>query len=213
MKTYSVYSILFLFCSFWLQGQEARINIYADHVFADQFSSYFGSGNFFDGRVEEGFRWGAGLEYQLPGNSSFELQYLREETKAPTRYSTFAGGVERTDFELTLNYILLNSTRYFPLNQRVEAFFGGGLGLGLIYVDNPDTLSSDQSTKFAWQVRGGANLWLNPYIAIKLQASLVSVVQAVGGGLYFGTGGAGLSFDSYSTIYQFGLGGGLVFRI
>jgi hypothetical protein len=43
--------------------------------------------------------------------------------------------------------------------------------------------------------------------------NLLSAVQAVGGGLYFGTGGAGAGVSGFSTFYQFSLGGGLVFKI
>jgi hypothetical protein len=45
-----------------------------------------------------------------------------------------------------------------------------------------------------------------------LQAQLQSAVQAFGGGLFVGTGGVGAGVNSYSTIMQFGLGGGLVFK-
>jgi hypothetical protein len=31
--------------------------------------------------------------------------------------------------------------------------------------------------------------------------------------LYFGTGGAGAGLSSYSSMLQFGLGGGLVFKL
>ena len=37
--------------------------------------------------------------------------------------------------------------------------------------------------------------------------------QGFGGGAYFGTGGAGFALSSYSSIYQFGLGGGLTFKL
>jgi hypothetical protein len=49
-------------------------------------------------------------------------------------------------------------------------------------------------------------------IGIKLQAQLLSAVQSLGGGIFVGTGGVGAGVASYSTLYQFGLGGGLVFR-
>ena len=35
----------------------------------------------------------------------------------------------------------------------------------------------------------------------------------MGGGLYFGTGGAGAGVSTYSSYYQFNLGGGLVFKL
>lgn len=48
---------------------------------------------------------------------------------------------------------------------------------------------------------------------IRLQAQLLSPVQAAGGGFYFGTGGSGIGVSTYSSIYQFNLGGSLVFRL
>jgi hypothetical protein len=38
-------------------------------------------------------------------------------------------------------------------------------------------------------------------------------VQGAGGGLYFGTGGAGAGVSTYSSMLQFGLGGGLTFAL
>jgi hypothetical protein len=59
----------------------------------------------------------------------------------------------------------------------------------------------------------GSNIWFSKSAGIKLNVGMQSVTQAAGGGLYFGSGGgvsAGL--ESYSTIYQFTIGGGLIFR-
>jgi hypothetical protein len=75
--------------------------------------------------------------------------------------------------------------------------------------------ASDNAAKFAWGVRGGANLYPGgdkARVGLKLQVGLVSPVQAVGGGLFFGTGGAGAGITTFSTMTQFALGGGLVFR-
>jgi hypothetical protein len=56
-------------------------------------------------------------------------------------------------------------------------------------------------------------VWAGEKFGIKLQAQLTSVSQGAGGGLYFGTGGAGVGLSTYSSIYQFGLGGGLTFKL
>ncbi|THD66268.1 porin family protein [Robertkochia marina] len=205
----------FLFCFYFsLQAQEIRLNTYADYVFQDRFSSYFGNNSYFEGKVEDGFRWGAGVEFLMGQGTALELQYLRQDTKAPTSYRGGGfGSVQFTNFDLGINYIMLNSTRYFSYNKPIEPFLSGGIGLGIFNIKNPEQRISDSATKFAWQIRGGANLWLSPRLAFRVQASLMSVVQAVGGGAYFGTGGSGISFNSYSTIYQFALGGGIVFKI
>ena len=87
-----------------------------------------------------------------------------------------------------------------------------GLGVALINSKDPADNRSKSSTNFAWQLRGGAIIWATEKVGVKLQAQLQSAVQSVGGGVYFGTGGAGAGVSTFSTLLQFGLGGGLVFN-
>jgi len=42
---------------------------------------------------------------------------------------------------------------------------------------------------------------------------LLSAVQSLGGSFYFGTGGSGAGVSAYSTMYQWGLGGGLTLKL
>lgn len=95
----------------------------------------------------------------------------------------------------------------------VEGFGGLMAGMVVASITNPDTNGNTTPTKFAWGIRGGANIWASEKVAIKLQIQLLSAVQSMGGGLYFGTGGVGAGVSSYSSIYQFGLGGGLTFAL
>jgi hypothetical protein len=113
-----------------------------------------------------------------------------------------------------VSYIMLGGVRYFTvMSDKVQPY--GGLMLGVAVYDNksPDSGDPTSATKFAWGARLGTNIWLSEKVGIKLQAYLVSAVQGAGGGFYFGTGGAGAGVSTYSTLYQFGLGGGLVVRL
>lgn len=204
---------ILLLSPLFLIAQEIRINTYADYAFKDKFDDTFANGGFYQGRIEDGFRWGAGLEYLIQGKTAIELQYLRQDTNVPLTYriNRFED-VEFTDLDLAMNYILLNSTRYFPVNPQIEPFVGGGLGIGIFSAKSAE-FSGDSETKFAWQVRGGVNLWISDAVAFRVQATLISVVEAVGGGIYIGTGGISTNVSTYSTIYQFALGGGLVFKM
>ncbi len=216
MKKLIIGAIAFLGMTILGQAQEIRLNTYAGYVFKDKVDSYYSSSSYFEGTIQDGFRWGAGLEVHIPNRGAVEIQYLRQETNAPTRYADggFLGGVPQfTDFDLTINYILLNGTRYVPTGGAFEPFFGAGFGLGIFNVTNPENGNDRSSTKFTWQLRGGSNIWLGDRVAIRVQASLLSAVQAVGGGLYFGTGGGGAGLSTYSSMYQFGFDGGLVFRL
>lgn len=198
------------------QAQELRLNTYAGYVFQDKVDSYYSSSSYFEGTIEESLRWGLGIEYKIDANKAFELQYLRQDTNAPITYQDggyLGGALQNTNFDAAMNWIMLNGTNYIQINETVEPFIGGGIGMGIYNVENPDNGNSDGGTKFAWAIRGGSNFWVSENVAIRIQANLMSAVQSVGGGIYFGTGGTGAGLSTYSTMYQFGFDGGLVIRI
>ncbi|MEB2775174.1 porin family protein [Algoriphagus sp. D3-2-R+10] len=197
-------------------GQEFRINTYAGYVFKDKVDSYYSSSSFFNGQIQDGLRWGAGIEYHIPDRGAIEIQYLRQDTNAPTVFQDagiMGGQMQNINFDMAINWLMLNGTKHFVVNEILEPFGGVGLGMGIFNISNPDTGREDSGTKFAWNIRGGSNFWVADNVALRIQASLFSATQAVGGGLYFGTGGIGTGLSSYSTMYQFGFDGGLVFRL
>lgn len=176
----------------------------------------YSSSSYYEGQIQDGARWGGGIEYVIPERGAFEIQYLRQNTNAPTVYmdGILSGGqLQRSNFDLRLNWLMLNSTRYFPISEQLEPFAGFGVGMGIFSLTNPDTNNERSATKFAYSFRGGINLWIANNLAFRAQASLFSAVQSMGGSLYFGTGGTGAGLSSYSSMFQFGFDGGLVFRI
>lgn len=197
-------------------SQEVRLNTYAGYVFDDKVDNYYSSNSYFEGTVKGGFRWGAGLEYKIPNTTkAFELQYLRQDTNAPITYldgGIGGGSVQNANFDLKNNWIMFNGTNYMEVNDVVEPFVGFGIGMVIFDVTNPKTGYNDGGTKFAWGLRGGSNFWASEKVGFRIQASLLSAVQGAGGGIYFGTGGTGAGVSTYSTIFQFGFEGGLVFR-
>lgn len=210
MKT--LLSILLLAIVAPAMSQGVRINAYGGYVFDDKVDSYYDNTSYYEGTIKGGFQWGAGIEFMAQKNLGIEILYFRSDTKAPMTY--YQNGVKNTNFDLGINYIMLGGTRYFRKpGSMVEGFGGMMIGLDAMNLTNPANGNSANKTKFAWGVRGGANIWASENVGIKLQASLISAVQSVGGGFYFGTGGAGAGLSSYSSIYQWGLGGGLVFKL
>lgn len=197
-------------------AQGLRVNTYAGYVFPDSFDNYYSSNSYAAGQIQDGFRWGVGLEYAIAGKRAIELQYKRQDTNAPTTYrdpGIGGGGLNSANFDVGINWVMLNFTNYIPINEQVEPFVGGGIGMGIFNVRNPNNGNSNNGTKFGWNIRGGSNFWLAENVALRIQASLFSAVQSVGGGLYFGTGGAGAGLTTFSTMFQFGFDGGLVFRL
>jgi hypothetical protein len=189
-----------------------RLHGYATYAFDDHVDSYYSTTSYFNGTIEGGFEYGGGLEYMLSPAYGIEAYYLRMDSKAVLTYYDIIE--KRGDFDLASNYVMLGGNRYLVLaNPKIEPYGGLQLGMGIFNVTNPDTDESGSAVKFSWGLKMGLNIWATDKIGIKLQGGLLSVVQSVGGSLYFGTGGAGAGVASYSTIYQWTLGGGLVFNL
>ena len=214
MKT--ILSILLL-CFFIpaMSQKSTRLNGYAVYVFDDQFDSYYSNSDYYNGKFKGGLQWGVGLEFLPTPMNGIELIYLNQQTTAPTSYWAPGQIAERhTNFDVGFNWAMLGFNRYMRKpGSKVEGFGGGMIGAAFINVENPDNGSDNSATKFAWGLKLGANIWASEKVAIKLQGQLMSAVQGAGGGLYFGTGGGGVGVSTYSSMLQFGLGGGLTFAL
>ena len=163
--------------------------------------------------LREVFNGGGGLEYMPAPTIGVEFTYLRLDSKAIMDYYDV---VLRTDvpIDISHNYLFLSFNKYMPVNPKVEPFGGMQLGMGIYRMGGILQNDNESSaTKFCWGIKAGANIWASEKVGIKLQAGLISAVQAVGGSVYFGTGGAGAGVSGFSTYWQFSLGGGLVFRL
>lgn len=188
-----------------------RVNGYTFYAFDDYVDSYYSNTEFFKGTIKGGFQWGGGFEYMMSPVQSVELSYLRLNTDARITY--YDGRQKTSDFDVATNYILLGGNRYFPSSGIVEPYAGLQAGVAIFNIENPDTGRSDNATKFAWGMKLGLNIWATDNVGLKIQGGLNSAVQAAGGSFYFGGGGSGAGISTYSSFYQFYIGGGLTFRM
>ena len=195
-------------------SQDIKLNMYALYNFQDKFDSYYSSSEYYNGTLEDGFLWGGGIEKTFNQNG-IELIYMRMDTHAPTTYQGWGQLVPKnTDLNVDLNYILLGFNRYAGRPGSKFTGYGGLMvGLGIAGLRNPDNGNSENYEKFSWGLRLGGEIAVSSSVSIKLQAQYLSMVQAMSGGIYVGTGGSGAGVSSYSTIGQFGLGGGLAFKL
>lgn len=197
--------------------QHARLNAYGTYVFPDGFDSYYDQYNYYNGNIEGSFQGGVGIEYMASERNSFEIMWQHQSTHAPTNYldnGTVGVREKHTDFDLSIDYVTIGSDGHIQKpGSKVEGYGGLLLGAAFIGAKNPDNGNHNTATKFAWGARLGCNIWASEKFGIKLQAGLMSIAQGAGGGLYFGTGGVGAGVSTYSSIYQFQLGGGLTFKL
>lgn len=194
------------------QGPQIRLHGYALYAFDDNYvGSYYSSTNYFEGAIKGGFQYGGGLEVMPYPAAGVEISYLRLDSNAPMQY--YDNGIVNTNFDLAQNWVMASFNKYVPANDMIEPYAGLQIGMDILSATNPATGRSGSATKLAWGIKGGVNIFASEKVGLKLQLSLLSAVQAVGGSLYFGTGGAGAGISGFSTYYQFNLGGGLVFGV
>jgi hypothetical protein len=215
MKKFSFCLFLAISIALTSYSQNVRLNVYGSYVFDDNVDSYYSNTSYYNGKIKGGFLWGGGVEYRIHEAYGVELMYQRIDSKASMEYYDYtANNVKHTDLDLGINYIMVGGTRSVaPPNAKTEAYGGFLLGMAIIDAKDPKREFSSSATKFAWGMRLGGNIWASERVGLKLQAQLLSVPQGAGGGLYFGTGGAGVGVSSYSSMLQFVIGGGLAFKL
>jgi hypothetical protein len=194
-------------------GPSVRLNGYTIYAFADNHveSGYYAN-SYWEGSISDGFQYGGGIEVLPIPTTGIEISYMRLDSKVNLYYYDGAIGSDKI-FNLAHNYIFIGGNQYIKVNPKIEPYAGFQLGMAVYTAENPTINSSGTETKFAWGIKAGMNIWLSEKVGIKMQTQLLSAVQAIGGGIYFGTGGAGAAVSGFSTYYQFNLGGGLVFKL
>ncbi len=211
LKEFILTVILLVGVAGMVSAQQIRLNAFSGYVFDDNIDTYYNPTSYFNGTIEGGYQWGIGGEYLLENTKGVELKYLHRKANGSLEY--FDNTLKNMDFDIGTNYILLGGNNYFKTGGKVEPYAGAGFGIAILNFKDVTSGKEANKTKFAWTVKLGTNIWISETVGIKLQADLLSAVQSVGGSLYFGTSGAGAGVSTYSSMYQWGLGGGLTFKL
>lgn len=210
-----MFSALVMIISIVTFGQKgARINFYSAYVFDDGFDVVNDANTYYNGTVKGGYQWGAGLEYLFNPQSSAEIMYLHRGTTVPATFKFGSATQARTEnFDLKHDFILLSGDGHFAKSGgKAEGYAGLMAGVLISNLEAPSLGKSSSNTNFAWGGRVGSNIWFSPKLGLKLQAQILSASRATGGDYYWSWYGP-IYLTTYSTLWQFGLGGGLTMKM
>ena len=203
--------LIFIAVSASAQGK-VRLNAYASYVFDDGFDVYYDANTYYYGTVKGGAQVGGGIEIMTHPYYGVELLYLNKSTTAPINFKvSITDPARQENLDVSLNYIMLAGNGYRSTGK-VEGYGSFMLGALISDVNSPSTGKSGSHTSFAWGARAGANIWTSGKLGIKLQAQVLASSHATGGDLYYGYYGP-VVLETWSTLWQFGLGGGLTFKL
>lgn len=143
----------------------------------------------------------AGLQFKP--DLFIEFNYTRIDTEAQVKPPQPPNYVEH--FDIAMNYFLLGATQQF-LDGRFHPFVNGSLGLTWL---DPKESGYDSVWLFTAALGAGAKIALSQKIGIRLQGRLLMPMDFTGGGLWFGSGGAGVAVYS-NVLWQGDFSGGIV---
>lgn len=183
------------------RAQSVEITPFYGYTLRSTFDVYGGSM-----RVYGGSTYGGTLTYNINPGYGIEFLYSRQSTEADV-YSIY---LDARNEPVSVVYTMLGGLKQFPVSEQVIPFVGLNVGAaGLI----PQRSRYDEGWRFAVGVKAGTKLMFSDIIGLRLQAAMNMPIQGFGSSFFVGTGGSGISLDSYSSIFQFTFSGGLVFHL
>jgi hypothetical protein len=207
-KSIVILIIAFLAVSTDTKAQQGKVafNMQAGYNFQDDIAFYNAYGY-----IKDAFQYTGSFEYFPNKYRSIELSYTLLPTNAPLFGYTLGNQLNKGTDRVSLNYIIFGLNNYFPVSSpSLHPYAGAGIGVGV--ASSRD--GGATYTKFAYNAKLGLLLQApKSKIGVKLQTNIQSMVQGAGGGIYIGSGGAGVGISTYSTVLQFGFTGGLVFSL
>lgn len=135
----------------------------------------------YDGKIEGGFRWTAGVEFILRSGIGLELSNYNQQTTAIiNKYGLNPEQALR--YNEKLNWLMFKANKYVNLKTDKLSFFGG-TGLGLASFSTPDMFRGAKDDSFAFQLQAGLQFWPTKALGLKLSSEYQMAVQ--GSGLAF----------------------------
>ncbi|HXB91076.1 MAG TPA: hypothetical protein VNU72_02255 [Puia sp.] len=160
------------------------------------------------GRIADGASYGGSIKFNINRSVGIEVLYSHMNTTS----GLYSYGPDHTPLSLTnmsFDYIMAGPVQSFNIpNSTVRPFIGAMLGAAIL---TPAANSGySQDTRFAAGFQLGTNIYVSPRVGIQLKAQLLSPVDGAGGSFFVSNYGGGAGISTYSSIYQFSLGGGLI---
>jgi len=167
--------------------------------------------NFYEGeyKVTDGADYGLSLIIPLRDIVDLEVNYTRMQSVG--KFTAYLGhpGYSDSQTDMSSNYFQIGSLKYLTLsNPNVKPF--GSFTVGATWFDFADY---DDKVLFSVVAGLGVKIMFSDRVGIMLRGRLMLPMFFGGVGFYLGSGGSGLTMNSYSAIVQGDFNGGLVIKL
>jgi hypothetical protein len=204
MKKLLLLSAVLFFLPFMMNAQKVELTPFGGYVFGG--TMYGNNGDVY---IHDNAQYGGMISFAVSHSVDIDLIYNRSDTKAEVSYFSPYNDISFVEIPLSINYMHVGFTKNFRVNPTVSPFLGFNLG-ACDFAPKEDY--SDQWF-FSMGFNAGAKVYFGKRIGIRLAAQGYVPVQGTAFTMFVGTGGSGGSVGVYSTLFQFGFTGGLIFRL
>ncbi len=208
IRTSILAALVVVVCAGSVRAQHPAIelNFYADYLWTTRVPATVpdGSGgwNAGDFDIKNNPAYGIALDIEVRPGTQVELFYERQESEMEFIPNTFGSPTE-TLGDVTTSYYHIGALQGFR-RGKVMPFTGGTIGATSL----DPSQAGDTKWMFSFAFHAGAKIYLSERIGLRLNGRLFASFLDASGGLYFGSGGAGLAIGG-SALWQWALGGGL----
>ncbi len=189
---------------FIIMAQKVEVTPFGGYVFPGTMQGDYG-----DIRIKDNAQYGGMISIAVSRVMDVDLIYNRSDTKAEVTYFNPVNNIKYLEVPLSINYMHIGFTKNFRVNPTVSPFVGLNLGVCLFY---PKQDYAD-AWFFSMGLNAGAKIYFSKRVGLRLQAQGMMPVQGTAFSIFVGTGGSSGGVSVYSTLFQFGFTGGLIFRL
>lgn len=205
MKKIKLLILIALFPAMIFAQRGVEIVPFAGYMFGGSIKYVQGKLN-----VSDGMDYGVSILVPVQSLIDIELNYTRMDSKASFR--AYSGYPLYPDYEinnLSSNYFQIGGiSKFYKSDSKVTPF--GSLSLGATWFSSPDI---DDVWRFSAIVGLGVKIMFSERVGIMLRGRLMMPMTFDGAGFYFGTGGSGLTMNSYVAPLQGDFNGGLIIKL
>ncbi len=192
-------------------AQKLEITPFGGYFFAGKLAVRGGDLNF-----KNDANYGMTIDFSIRRDIQIELMYNRLDTRLVLK--EYPTGVNRDLFDLGVNYFHIGGLYRAQEIEKGYLFTTFSLGATLFSpkVDTYETedgevLNVSDDWRFSIALGGGIKYFISDKIGIRTQIRILMPIYFAGGGLYFGTGGSGVSLGAGTNLLQGDITGGLIF--
>jgi opacity protein-like surface antigen len=184
-------------------GQNLELTPFTGYTFDHSFPLSGGRAKLGGGQT-----FGGMLGFRLRDNLEIETIYSYQSGTSTARSPAIKQEI-RTDTQV--HYMLLGANWLYPTSPQLTLFSGLKAGAGILSFPNSEFIDR---TKFTVGINGGMKYFLTDNVGLRLQANLMVPISNVGANLWWSPGaGTSVGLSGWSSIIQFGLTGGIAFRL